>query len=214
MGGQVVSLPQGFGNAVAAEAALNQGFRGFEIAQVSRRNVEGFDAAARAEHPSDYLVLQAKRLSIATTEVKRIVFSTEAAFGTAHRRGVENQPEVGGQAESAGVGDALTIAEQDVRGALEPAVGGQHGGYFTEREQARKVGEGDGGDDVGALNQAELGPAERHHDGNQLPGRSRIGDVCRSQHLKLAGKRLQFYLGGQFPLQGPGFRRLHLPTMP
>jgi len=208
-----MSLPQGFGNAVAAEAALNQGFRSLEIAQVPGRNVEGLDAAARAEHPSDHVILQAKRLGISTTKVKRIMFSAEAAFGTAHGRGVQDQPEVRGQAEPAGMGDALTIAEQNVRGALEPAMSRQHGGYFTKRKQARQVGKGDGSDDVSALEQAELGPAERHHDGNQLPGRGHIGDVRRSQYLKLVREGLQFYLRGQFPLQGPGFGRFQFPTM-
>ena len=44
LGGQVVSLPQGFGNAVSAQATTDQLLRGLQIAQVAGRNVERPDS--------------------------------------------------------------------------------------------------------------------------------------------------------------------------
>ena len=127
-----------------------------------------FDAVPRAENPPDHLIAKTKRRSIASTQLKGLVFPTEAAFRTPYGGKVQTQAQMRGQAEPSRMGDALTVTEQHFGRVPEFAVSLQHGGHLTEGEQTRNVGKGDGGDDMRALEEAELRPLERHHDRHQL----------------------------------------------
>ena len=83
--------------------------------------------------------------------------AVEWALGAADGGAAEEEAEVGGEAEAAGMGGALAIEEDDVGAAAQFSEGGFEGGAFAEGEQAGDVGEGGFGFGGGDFEDFEVG---------------------------------------------------------
>jgi len=93
----------------------------------------------------------------------------EPAFCAAYCRLIEEKAQVGGQAESSGVGYSLAVDEEDVRFEGQFFDGGYADGCLTEREQARDVGESDFSDGVSGFYELQVGQFQDNSRGDN-PG--------------------------------------------
>lgn len=143
MRGEVVSLPQGFGNAVTSETVLNDFAGTFEVGQVAGRNIDGFDSVPGAEYVTHHFLSKNERGIASSMKVQRGVFSAESLFGAAHRRNSQAKAEMRCQTEFARMSDSLTVAQENVRWALQASVSFQQRGNFTKGEQPGDIREED-----------------------------------------------------------------------
>lgn len=70
------------------------------------------------------------------------VFAAESAFGTPDARAIENQTHVRGDADSAGMGAAVTIKYEDFRVRVQLGRSGNEGRRLSKRQQSGDVRKG------------------------------------------------------------------------
>jgi len=138
----VVSEAGGLGQPVAGGGGKGEFDSVFESAFVAYGNKKGFDIGSGSQDGADGLLVVFEEGISAFLQWGWTEGADEPAFCTADGGFVETQSEVGGQAESAGMGNALAVDEEQVGGGFEFSYGGDAGGCFTKREQAGYVREG------------------------------------------------------------------------
>jgi len=120
------------------------------------------------------------------------VLAGEPALGAADGRQVEAVPDVAGEAEAAGVGDALAVAHEHVGPGAQPRAGAEHDRRLAEAEQAGQVGEPDPSRGRDLLDDLEPGQGDDDDCRHQalavlIVGGVRAGDEA---HPSEAGARL------------------------
>ncbi len=118
-----------------------------------------------------------------------------------------------GDAQAAGVGNALSVEEEEVGLRLQPAKGLEDGRPFAEAEQAGHVGKGGGqaGDDVFValqIGKAEDGDGRAGHRVTVFEAHVDAGHVAHLAYVVAAhdGRRQPF-------LDGDRFGRFHVPVV-
>lgn len=120
-----MGMAERFWQAVAAKATQNQVARTWEVCQMAGGDVDGFDVVAGTEYFADYVSVEIEGSIPATLELEGLVVAAETALGAAHRRDLQAQSQMAGQAQFAGMSQALPVTEEDLRGPLQELVCGQ-----------------------------------------------------------------------------------------
>jgi len=167
-GRELVGLTQGVRLTVTAHTAQHEFPGAIAVGQMSRRNIEGFHFVSSTQDGPHNFTFEVKGSMGAAGEFQRLVFSAEPFLGTAHRGDLQTPSQMTGQAELAGMGQTLAIAEHDFRGFAQFTESLQKGGNFAKGKQSGNIGKTDGGDDLHAFKQLQLGPLERQDHSDEL----------------------------------------------
>ena len=101
---------------------------------MARGNVEGIRVGAAAEDGTDRVLLVEQRNPGSFLGWEIAVSPDQTGFGNTDGRQIQNQAEMASNAESPGMGDALTITQDKVRGDSELLQGVQNRWDFAKRE--------------------------------------------------------------------------------
>jgi hypothetical protein len=107
----------------------------------------------------------------------RCVAADELSLRHAERRQVEQDAEVAGEPEAARVGDAVPVADHQLRAALQPAEGLEQQGHLAEGEQAGHVREEDVALGCRGLHHVQRGDIDGDRGGHRPAAADRVGDV-------------------------------------
>src|SRR5918992_2274423 len=112
--GGVVRLPGRLRQPVPRAAGQDEIHGAPQIYAVPHRDVDGGDSFPRPDDPSDYLPTVHEVRGATLLPPWLLKASYEPALGAPHRRNVEKDPEVRGQAHPAGMREALGIQNEGV----------------------------------------------------------------------------------------------------
>lgn len=132
----------GFWESIADGASQNQFAGGLEIDEMAHTHIQRADQGPGAEHHAEAFIFVTERDPGTSFETGFGMGAEEAALGAADGRQVAEDADVAGDAETAWVGEALSIAEQHVGLLAELAEGCEQGGSFTKGKKTGDVGEG------------------------------------------------------------------------
>src|SRR5262245_49084802 len=96
---------------------------------------------ARAHDRADDFAAIDQRCLRAEYVVRLVVMADQDRLGATDRRALEDDPEVGGDAEAPRVGVAVPVDQDDVRFVGEPRQGIEHRRTLAEGKKTRNVGE-------------------------------------------------------------------------
>ena len=150
---------------------------------VAHGHVHGGHGVAGAENEADERGAVAKLGGVAGGGAGRGVLAGEPALGDADGRQVEEEAEVTGDAEAAGVRVAVAVYEDEVRGVFEALEGKGEQGDFAEGEEAGDIRECDGGLEDMVLDEAEVRVGEED-DGGAGEG----GAAAPFDRLRVSGR--------------------------
>jgi len=118
---------------------------------------------------------------------------------------------VSGEPETPGVGQALPVAEDDIRPMPQSFEGAEQGRYLAKGKQTGHIGEGDTVFHVGKLHELKTGKGvdgDRRNDGAALIPVAHISPGNQADGL---GERLKDHEAGKAPLECHGLFRREVP---
>lgn len=131
----------GLGESIAECTSQNQFAGSLEIDEMPHTHIERADERTGAEHHAQAFILVAERDPGTSLKTGFGMRAEEAALGATDGRQAAEDADVAGDAETAWVGKALSIAEQNVRPLAEFAKGSDEGRCFTKGKKTGDVGE-------------------------------------------------------------------------
>src|ERR687894_1440792 len=118
--GGVVRLPGRLRQSVLRAAGQVEIHGAPQIYAVPHRDIDGRDSFPRPDDPTDNLPTMHEVRGATLLPPRLLIASYEPALGAPHRRNVEKDPEVRGQAHPAGMREALGIQNECVHSSLDP----------------------------------------------------------------------------------------------
>ena len=136
---------RGFGKSVFCGAGEGHSDCILEEAFISNRDEEGLYIGSGSQHRSYCAAFEFQGSEASFLWWGFRICAGEPAFCAAYGGLIEEKTEVCRQAEASGVGQALAIYKEEVRGGLEFLSSFDADGSFAEGEQSGYIGELDGG---------------------------------------------------------------------
>jgi len=133
----------GLGDTKAPTAAEHETPTSVEIDKVARGNIDGLHPGPCAQRHSHPLAQVGEAAILAPRRPQLAVLPHKPCLGAADRRQVKPKPQVAGEAETPGVCEALTVAENNLRLISELPESAQERGNFTKGEEPWDVGKGE-----------------------------------------------------------------------
>ena len=137
--------PGRFGDPVPPAAGKDERHGPLQADPVALRDEYRLDPVARPEDGADLPVLMDQPRPIPPLLTHRCMRADEARLGAADRGPIEDQPQVGGEADPPGVGDPLAVEEDEIGRLVQLREGRDQRRSLPEGEKPGDVGERDAG---------------------------------------------------------------------
>lgn len=141
---QPVGKPGRFREAITSGAGQDQLFRAPQVHFMADTDKDRFDIGSGADNTADALIFSKQWTDRAPGQSRFLELADKSAFGAANGWQAGEHADMAGDSETARMGDALTITEQDIRNTFQLAQGGDQGRGLTEGKQAWDIGKGQG----------------------------------------------------------------------
>ena len=165
---QDVRAPDGLRDAVATRAPKYDLHRPLVADPVAGGDEDRLDAVLRPHDGADHPAVVHQRRALPPTRAGLLERARQPRLGAPHGRHVQDEPQVGRQAEAPGVGNALSVEEGHVRPPPQLREGPKQGRALAEGEKAGDVGKG-GPSAVRGLFQHVQAFGVQEHDGREDP---------------------------------------------
>lgn len=106
-----------------------------------------------------------------------VVGTDEARLGDTDRREVESDPQMAGEPAAPGMGDTLTVTDDQVRSLLQLAEGFDNRRSFAKGQKTRHIGKAAMDDGDRRLLHGESIRIKHDNRGTRGPTASRVGDI-------------------------------------
>ncbi len=138
--GELVRKADGFGEAIPGAAGEHDAFRARQIDLVADADVDGFDPGAGTQDGADAFrpITQGRSRSALFSQCP--VRAGQNALGASDGWAIGQQADVGGNPDSSGMRQTLSVAQEHVRRAVQCAQDRQQDGSFTKRKQSGDIG--------------------------------------------------------------------------
>ena len=201
----------GFGQAIAPTARQHVVDGGVQIYFVSDGYIEHARSVLGAEGGSDefYPVVQA--VMGAGCFPRLFAGAAKPGFGTSDGGFLQEKSKMRSQAEPTGMGDALTVHEDQIGFEGEAFERGEEGRAFPEREQAGNVGEGHRLGKSALIQEVQVGIAQHDYRGFGLAAFN--AHVCSCYGVYGAEAACRNHTVRQIFLNADGFPWGYIPRM-
>src|SRR5918998_3295761 len=211
--GGVVRLPGRLRQSVLRAAGQDEIHGAPQIYAVPHRDVDRGDSVPRPEYPTDDLPTVHEVSGATLLPPWLLVAPHEPALGAPHRRNVEKESKVRGEAHPAGMRETLGVQYEGVHFCFYFPQRSSKRRHLPEREEPRYVRKPEWRLEALYLDGREPGELEHHDRG--IGHVVLRGDVCPG-HIPHAGEvegRLRNDFGRQLVLQPPGLGRREIQRM-
>jgi hypothetical protein len=153
------------GKSASAATGEDPANRRFESNAVTNGDVDWLDLGPRSNRGTDYLSGVLDRGPIANGVAERPGLANQNRFRAANRGDVEEQANVGGDANSAGMSDPVTVDDDEIGLRVEIETSLNNCRRFPEGEETRHVGKCRGLVGQPSFDDGQLGPLIDDHGG-------------------------------------------------
>ena len=138
---QLVSQARRFGEAKSTASGQGDATGGAERDAMTHADEYRFDPVAGPNDPADWPAIMHQRCHRAGGRVRHVVRSDQQTLGAADAGPVNQQADVAGQTEPPGMGEPVSVEQEDVGSGSQSAQHGHNCRSFAKREQTGHVGE-------------------------------------------------------------------------
>lgn len=167
---------------------------------VSYRDEYRFDICAGSKDGPDYFIVVLQQSKVAFLRGWFFENTDEPAFCAADCGFIEKKAEVGGDTESARMGDALAVNDEHIGTGAEFFDGGDAGGRFAERQESGYVREGNLSDCDFSFNKLKIRQFQNDYRGNYFHAVFCKGTVKTSYEFGSILDRREQHFAGKSPL--------------